>query len=120
MSVAQVTIRLTSETKAAFERYCDDLGFGSSEVLRLLIAREYMIRRLEKLKEAGTAPRKARQPHGAAVRLPKITAHFSSAEQVERFDAYATRCNLNRDAAGAWLVGKELNDSWLRRALSWE
>lgn len=50
--------------------------------------------------------------------MPTITAHFSSAQAVAEFDAYASECGVNRNAAGLWLIEGELRERWLERAVT--
>ncbi|HEX4112328.1 MAG TPA: hypothetical protein VH020_07310 [Stellaceae bacterium] len=113
MAVPQITIRLSPELKANFERYAGRLGLRSSELTKLLIVREREQRQLEKLKQKPL--RERRQQNDGP--LPTITAHVSSIEEVEEFDSYAHRCGFNRNGAGAWLLEKEMRDRWLETAI---
>jgi hypothetical protein len=117
MAVPQITIRLLPSLKAEFERYANDLGLRASELAKLLIVREWRLKRLAKRHKAGNVPKRERQERGSAIKLETITAHVSSVDQVEKFDAYAESCSLNRNHAGAWLLETELSEEWLKRAL---
>lgn len=117
MSIPQITIRLPPRLKIEFEAYANRLGLRSSELAKLLIARERLLRRLKSLHKKRKAPKRSRQERGSAVEMQKITAHVSTVDQVKEFDAYAASCSLNRNLAGAWLLEKELSEKWLRHAL---
>jgi hypothetical protein len=112
----QVTVRLDPSVKARFEGYAAEVGLDSSGLARLLFAREKVLQRLFALKNNGSLPRQHRRRAGTGSRLPTITAHFSSLNKVADFDAYATRCGLNRNSAAAWILEKELEERWLERA----
>lgn len=90
----------------------------ASELAKLLIVRERALRRLAGLHLNGRLPPRHRRPVGAAERLPTVTAHMSSLEDVTSFDEYAKDCGLNRSAAGALLLEAELSERWLEWALS--
>ena len=49
--------------------------------------------------------------------MAAVTAHVSSPEKVCEFDAYAKKCGLSRDRAGAYLLEAELEERWLERAI---
>jgi len=117
MPVPQITIRLPPSSKRAFETYAGALGLKVSELAKLLIVRERGLKRLAHLKKSGEVPKRKRQLRGSAVPMKSITAHFSSVREVQEFDTYVKRCDLNRDSAGAWLLEKELDDKWLKRSL---
>ncbi|MSO88691.1 MAG: hypothetical protein EXQ89_01735 [Rhodospirillaceae bacterium] len=113
----QITIRVAPIVKAAFDRYESDLGLRGSELAKLLIVRERRQRRLAKLSVA-KRPAQQRSVLRGGERMPTITAHFSSAQAVAEFDAYASECGVNRNAAGLWLIEGELRERWLERAVT--
>jgi hypothetical protein len=117
MAVSQITIRVTPEFKAAFGRYAGSLRLKVSELAKLLILREGKQRRLAQLKAAGNPPERGRNPRGTG-KLPTITAHLSSVDEVIEFDAYAQECGLNRNGAGLLLLETELRERWLERAIN--
>lgn len=117
MPVPQITIRLSPTTKERFEAYAERLGLDASELAKLLIMRERYRQRLASLAGKGRLPAKARRPAGDGERLPTVTAHLSSLEQVKTFDVYAHQCGLNRSTAGAHLLEAELDERWLERSL---
>jgi hypothetical protein len=118
MPVRQITIRLDPPTKSNFEDYAGRLGLDTSELAKLLIVRERILQRLSAQTSAHDLPKRVRQVYGSGARLPTVTAHMSTREQVEEFDAYAKSCGLNRNRAGVWLLETELQEKWLERALS--
>jgi hypothetical protein len=117
MPVPQVTVRLSPVAKVEFDAYSARLGLDASELAKLLIVRERNLQRLASLKQANEEPARQRRQPGTGTRLPTITAHLSTLEQVDEFDAYAKRCGLNRSGAGAWLLERELQEKWLENAL---
>ena len=117
MAAPQITIRLPSSEKTRFEEYAGSLGLGASELAKLLIVREQHRRRLAESRMASGPSRKSRRPAGTGKRLPTITAHLSSKEEVKKFDAYARECGLNRNGAGAWILQNELRERWLEKAI---
>ena len=114
MSAGRVAVRLPSTIKAAFEAYAHALGLHASELAKLLIARERKLSRLVILSESERAGYQNR-PSGA---LPKITAYLPSEMQAKEFAAYAKRCGLSSNGAGAWLLERELREKWLEKALA--
>ena len=114
MTVAQITARLSPETKARFEQCATKFGLDGSELAKLLIVRE---RHQKRLKQAGKhqmdEPR--RDSRG---RRPTVTAHLSSVKEVRDFDAYARQCGLSRNRAAACLFEAEVRERWLERAMS--
>jgi hypothetical protein len=117
MAVRQITIRLDPSSKAEFERYAGSLGLMASELFKLLIVRERQQRHLAKLNALGELPHRSRRAIGDGGRLPTITAHVSSVQEVVDFDDYANLCGLKRAGAGALLLEMELRERWLERAL---
>jgi hypothetical protein len=117
MAARQITIRLSAFSKTDFDQYAAGLGLRASELAKLLIVRERALRRLVKLCAAGEAPRRPHRVQSAGARLPTVTAHMSSLDQVADFDNYARECGLNRNGVGAWLLEEELNEHWLERSL---
>lgn len=117
MAVPQITIRLSPSEKARFEEYASSLGLGASELAKILIVREWHQKRLIKSKLASGSTRKSRRRAGTGNRLPTVTAHLSSVEEVKKFDAYARECGLNRSSAGAWILLNELQERWLEKAI---
>ena len=109
---SHVSVRVLPEDKERFEKYAASMGIGVSELLRLLITREYHRKRLSKV---SFRPERRRGTKNAP--LPTVTAHLSSAEDVEQFDAYAKGCGTNRNGAGAWLIRTELTEKWLKKAI---
>ncbi len=114
----QITIRLPAHIKTEFEAYAIANGLDASKLAKLLIIRELRIRRLLRLKNENRAPKSERQKRGSAVESETITARFSSVTDVDGFDQYAETCDLTRQAAGAWLLDRELKDRWIEKALS--
>jgi len=115
---SQISVWLLPETKKAFGKYAEEVGVDDSELAKLLILRESKLKRLATLKREGNIPVRKRQLRGTAEQLEKITAHLSSASQVQQFDAYAGSCGLVRSTAGALLLEIELSEKWLEKALS--
>ncbi len=113
MSVPQITIRLSTEIKSQFAAYASQFGIRESELLRLLITRERIHQRLEKMAPQPLEERKER----GRVRLPTVTAHMSSITDVQDFDDYASKCGINRNGAGLWLITTELLEQWLKKAI---
>jgi len=117
MPVRQITIRLPSPLKLAFERYAIGLGLGSSELAKLLIVRENRQRRLKRLEHSAIeALRRKWRP--VEVEMATITAHVASLRKVRAFDAYARSCGLSRSKAGAWILCAELEEHWLERSIT--
>jgi hypothetical protein len=112
-----ITIRLDGEAKIAFEQYAIDLGIDAAAIAQLLFARELRIRRLLSLKEKNQLPSFARQAWGKGIERPTITTKYRSSTERDQFDRYAQSCGLSRQAAGEWLLLKELEDRWLESAL---
>src|ERR1700678_3408277 len=110
MSVPQITIRLSPEAKAEFERYASGLGMRASELAKLLIVRERHQRRLLMPKSDAKVAERRHRSVRPRERPPTVTAHLSSVGEVESFNAYAVDCGLNRSSAGAKLLEAELRD----------
>lgn len=115
----QITAYLSPDDKAQFDAYAGTIGIDVSGLVKLLIVRE---RRLERLKptakDCPAAP--SRRKRGQGLPLGKITAHLPAPEAVREFDAHARSLGLNRDAAAAQLIRRELEERWLEVALSAE
>ena len=111
MAVPQITIRLRPRVKEEFDVYAREIGLSVSELVKLLIVREKILRRLQTSRH----PKLDRQERGEP--QDKITAHVASTTQVEEFKAYAHACALDHKAVGAWLIEKELSERWLEIAL---
>ena len=121
MAHPQITIRLEPATKVAFETYARHLGLKESELAKLLLVRERFCRRLVTLHSVGKTPvRVRRTADDGGGRLRTVTAHLSSRQAVLDFDAYAERCGLNRNGAGAWLLESEIRERWLEHALKFK
>ena len=116
MAVKQITMRLEAETKRAFHAYATRFGLDASELARLLIHRERYRRRLQQRGLEGAKPAERSRRRGGA-RMAAVTAHVSSPEQVCEFDAYAKKCGLSRDRAGAYLLEAELEERGLEKAI---
>jgi hypothetical protein len=117
--VPQIAVRLSIKTKTEFEQYAAHFGLTSSHLAKLLILRERHVRRLERLFSEGELPTRQRQLRGSG-RRRHITAHVSSLTEQSEFDAYAAKCGLSRDGAGALLIESELTERWLERAVRTE
>ena len=115
MAVRQITVRVSAEMKSEFDTYAAVFRLNSSPLLKLLIAREWRLRRMEKLAKAGKLV-KFPQRVAASGRVA-VTAHVPDLSDVTEFDRYARNCGLNRDKAGAWLMQTELRERWLEAAL---
>ena len=118
MAVPQITIRLAPSTKTEFDGYAARFGLMDSELAKLLIVRERIHKRLAEAHKRGELLQRPRRAGGAGGRLPTVTAHLSSVEDVTAFDAYIRQYNLTRTEAGAWLLEAELRDRWLESALN--
>jgi hypothetical protein len=115
MAVAQITARLPAEAKLEFRRYAEALGLDASELAKLLIVRERYQKQLLRLVRADKVAERSRR--GSSGRLETITAHLSSLEDVESFDAYAEKCGLSRSSAAAHILEAEIREHWLEKAI---
>ncbi len=111
MPTAQIGIRLAAQSKNAFEEYASSCGLDASTLVKLLILREY---RLKRFAEPSLTSRGGK----AAKALPKITAHMASRAEVEKFDRHARANGLTRNGAGVWLIATEMEERWLDQVLS--
>ena len=118
MAVPQITIRLDHTTKAAFEAYAAKFGLMASELAKLLIIREQLHGRLAGAIARGELRERQRRAGGRDDPLPKITAHFSTLEQVAAFDAHIAKFGGKRPVVGIWLLEDELRERWLERAIN--
>ena len=112
MQGCQITVRLPPDLKSKFDAYAAGFGLKASELAKLLIARERRRRRLVETSETRAI---ALELLRAGRGMPTVTAHLSSIEEVQEFDAYAQSCGLNRSQAGAWILATELQERWLER-----
>lgn len=110
----QITARLAPDAKQAFDAYAAGVGLDSSELAKLLILREQKLKRLQ-TKQSQAAPE--RQQRGSAQKLPKVTAHLSSHDEVVAFDKHARTSGFTRARAAAFLLTWELQERWLEKAL---
>ena len=117
MAVRQITVRLAPERKLAFEEYAAAFGLDASSLVKLLIAREWRLKRLAQLTKTGTVKSKPRRAAGTGSKPAAITAHMRSLSEVASFNDYAYDCGLKRDGAGAWLLETELMERWLEKAI---
>src|SRR5271167_3059995 len=113
MPSKHISFRIHQGLKNRFERYAASLDVGASELLRLLIAREYRLRRLTREHFDPD-----RQSGAGNASLPTVTAHMLKADDVRRFGAYAEACGITRNEAGAWLIETELREQWLEKAIA--
>ncbi len=107
----QIGIRLAAESKAAFEEYASSWGLDASSLVKLLILREYRLRRL-------AGPSVNNRDGKATKTLPKITAHMAARADVEMFDRHAKANGFTRNSAGLWLIRMEMEERWIDRMLS--
>ncbi|CAA6604894.1 hypothetical protein MTBLM1_40098 [Rhodospirillaceae bacterium LM-1] len=118
MSGKQVNIRLTPGEKEEFEAYARGFGLDASELTKLLIVREFRLDRLAENKNCGgLSAAQKRNGGNEKSRLPTITAHYSSAKDVEIFSSHAKQRHMSRGAAGACLLRTELKERWLEKVL---
>ena len=115
----QITAYLSPDVKAQFHAYAGRIGIDVSGLVKLLIVRERRLERLKLCVNDIVSPLRRRK-RGEGVPLDKITAHLPEPEAVREFDLYAHSLGLNRDAAAAQLIRRELEERWLEAALSAE
>ena len=113
----QIVIHVSSSVKAEFDQYANE-WLNPAALAKLLIIRELRLQRLIAMKHAGSVPTRPRQRRGAATSLRAVATRLASKEAVQQFDAYATRCGLSRDSAGAWILQTEIRERWLERAVN--
>jgi antitoxin component of RelBE/YafQ-DinJ toxin-antitoxin module len=108
----QITARMSTELRARFDRYADEVGLDASELARLLIVRAIGRRKLLRVSKD-----QDRRELGSNIR--KLTAHFHHSEIVEEFDSFAAASGLIRAAAAKIVFERELDERWLAHALVW-
>ena len=113
MPPKHISFRIPEGIKNRFESYAEGLDVRASELLRLLMAREYRLRRLMK---EHFAPDRQRGTGNAS--FPTVTAYMLKVDDVKRFSAYAQACGITRNEAGAWLIETELREQWLGKAIA--
>jgi hypothetical protein len=114
--MAQITTRLSTKIRAAFDRYAKSVGLDASELARLLIIRELHVRRILQSTESisGVAPKNRKD---RAER--KLTAHFHSAAVVVELDNYSSAHGYTRSDAAKRIFEQELSEKWLLNAFRW-
>lgn len=118
MAGKQVVARLHPTAKTKFDGYATRLGLDSSELAKLLIIREQHQRQLLRRFRGGGLIKAARRAKVQGVRLPTITAHFSSEDYVTQFDLYVSSFGMGRGAAAAILFEAEIEERWLEKAIA--
>jgi hypothetical protein len=107
----QVTTRLSTETRNAFDLYASSVGLKASELARILIIRELRRRQILPTTKRDT---------GSQPKLPgrKLTAHFHSADIVDELDRYSSSYGHNRSDAAKYIFEQELKEKWLLKAFA--
>ena len=105
----QITGRLTSAERAAFDLHAREFGLDAAGLLVLLLFRELRVARLETLAGRHTAP--------TAGLDSKVTAHVRDAATRTGIRARAKCAGVSVSRACAVLVRTELAERWLERAM---
>jgi hypothetical protein len=108
---------LAPEAYQAFQVYANARGLHQSELAKLLLVRERVLRRIVRAGKHRAAEKPPRQKYGEARRRPTVTAHLSSWDEVESFKRYAQGCGMSVQRCGAWLLETELAEKWLERVI---
>jgi hypothetical protein len=103
------------ETNRDFGGYARQCGLTSqSDLLKLLIRRELMLRRLSSESDLGSGGRQS-----PARGRRKITAHLGL-DLGSSFEKYVDQLGLSMSCATSRLVQNELDERWLEAAIGWE